>query len=88
MTGPHSAAGSGFQAQSQSSQPRDKSAERKSGAGTIGQHYGAANNSKDIQKDLQKARKAVREKDKEIIKLKSEINHIRRESQEKLKNET
>lgn len=40
-----------------------------------------------MQRDLQKAKKVVREKEKEIMKLKNEINHIRRESQEKLKND-
>lgn len=52
------------------------------------QYPGAAANTKEIQRDLQRARKAVREKDKEILKLKTEINHIRRESQEKLKSES
>lgn len=37
---------------------------------------------------MQRARKAVREKEKEITKLKAEITHMRRESQEKLKSET
>ena len=88
LTGPHTAAGSGFQGQSQSMHGRDKSAERKSGAAASGQHPGAAGNAKEVQRDLQRARKAVREKEKEILKLKTEINHIRRESQEKLKSET
>jgi hypothetical protein len=64
---------------------REKSGERK-GAG--GGQYTSGGNTKEIQRDLQRARKAVREKEKEIMKLKTEINHIRRESQEKLKSES
>lgn len=65
---------------------REKSGERKGAGG--GQYTGGAGSTKEIQRDLQRARKAVREKEKEIMKLKTEINHIRRESQEKLKSES
>jgi hypothetical protein len=81
-------AGMSFQGQSEKAPARDKSSEKRSGPLPGGQQAGAAGSSKEVQRDLQRARKAVREKDKEIIKLKSEINHIRRESQEKLKNES
>ena len=47
---------------------REKSAEKKSlGAG------GATAN-KELQRDLQRAKKSIREKDKEIVKLRSEVN--------------
>jgi hypothetical protein len=67
---------------------RDKSAERKNGVGAMGPLPGQAGSGKEVQRDLQRARKAVREKEKEITKLKAEITHMRRESQEKLKSET
>ena len=37
---------------------------------------------------MQRAKKSIREKEKEIMRLKSEITHIRRESQEKLKSDS
>ena len=78
-----------FQGQSEKGPARDKSSEKRSGPLPAGQQAAAAaGSSKEVQRDLQRARKAVREKEKEILKLKSEINHIRRESQEKLKNES
>ena len=64
---------------------RDKSVERKNTAGTAVTSNGVQ--VKDIQKELQKARKTLREKEKEMVKMRAEVNTWRKESQEKAKND-
>lgn len=67
----------------QSHQGRDKSVDKKHGLGQTGPAP-----TKDYQKELNRARRQLRDKEKELAKLKAENGQIKRESQEKLKNES
>lgn len=67
-------------ASAQTHAQRDKSADRKQAAappvGTV---------SKDLQRELQRARKTLREKEKELLKTKNEVVSLRKEHAEKAK---
>ena len=56
---------------------RDKSVEKKHPLAT------GATPGKDLQKELQRCRKMLREKEKDTVKMRAELNQLKKESQEK-----